>query len=73
MHFMSSTGFFGFSFIGMFGMLLFWGLIIWLIIWLIEQSKLENKPSETPKQILKKRLAKGEISKKKFEELIKKI
>jgi len=53
---------------------LFWIGIIVLIIWLIYKFIIKKEPSsETPLQILKERYAKGEISKKQFEDMKKEI
>lgn len=54
--------FWNFGFFGMFFMLIFLGGLIFLIYWLITQS------SKDPLQILKERYAKGEITKKEYEE-----
>ena len=59
---------FGFLF-----MLLFWGLIIWLIVTLINSAQSNKKDDSDPLTILKKRFAKGEITKKQFEEMKKGI
>lgn len=56
---------FGWGF-GFISMLVFWGLIIWLIVWLIKTYSIK---SESSSEILKKRYAKGEITKKQFEEM----
>ena len=54
--------------------LLFWIGIIVLIIWLIYNFIIKKEEvSETPINILQKRFAKGEISKKQFEEIKKEI
>ena len=60
----------GFGFIFM---LLFWGLIIWLIVTLINSTQSNKKDDSDPLTILKKRFAKGEITKKQFEEMKKGI
>ena len=57
----------GFFFPG-FIMLIFWGLFFYIIYWLISSNK-SNMSSESALDILKKRYAKGEISKKEFHEL----
>lgn len=52
--------------------LLFWGFIIYLLF-LFFKSIASQKDSETPLEILKKRLANGEIDEKTFERLKKKL
>ncbi len=52
---------FGFLF-----MIAFWGAIIWLVVWLIRTYA---KPRESALEILKRRFAKGEITKKEFEKI----
>jgi putative membrane protein len=59
--------FFGFLF-----MLIFWGAIIWLIVWLVRQYA-QPKRRESALDILKKRYAKGSITKKEFELMKKEI
>ena len=59
---------YGFGLFGGFGMIIFWGFFIWLIVWLINKNK-EPEKQETPLQILKERYAKGELTKKQYEEL----
>ena len=58
---------FGFLF-----MLIFWGVLLWLIITLIKAGQTGNK-QEDPSIILKKRYASGEISKKQYGEMKKKL
>jgi len=63
----------GFGFIFM---LAFWALIFYLIYFLITSNKLNKNTSnsnKSPKDILKKRLAEGEIDKKEFEDLLKEV
>ena len=60
----------GFGFIFM---LLFFGLIIWLIVTLINSAQYNKKDDSGSLTILKKRYAKGEITKKQFEEMKKEI
>ena len=50
--------------------LLILGLIFFIVFWVIKSGKIS---SETPDEILKKRLVKGEISKKEYNELRKEI
>ena len=58
---------FGFLF-----MLLFWGVLIWLVVTLINAGQ-SGKKEEDPSNILKKRYASGEISKKQYAEMKKEI
>jgi len=59
---------FGFLF-----MLLFWGAVIWLVVTLINSTQSNKEDNSDPLAILKKRFAKGEITKKQFEEMKKEI
>jgi uncharacterized membrane protein len=76
------------SFLGRFGMILFWVIFIWLIVWLIGQNRRTDHkhehmtnhsngtpvtPTKTPTEILKRRLAEGKITAKQFDVLIKKV
>lgn len=57
-------------------MLLFWGAIIWLVVTLVNSSgknKEEREESGSPLEILKKRFARGEITKKQLEEMKKEL
>lgn len=60
---------FGFLF-----MILFWGVVIWLVYALVKaaQSNTQGK-GEDAMEILKKRYATGEISKKEYEEMRKEL
>ena len=60
------SGYWGFGFIIL---ILFWGLIIWLVVWLIMKFIKSQQKSESALDILKKRFAKGEITKKEFDEM----
>lgn len=66
-----------YGYMGLFGglgMLVFWGLFIWLVIWLIRQNTSINQSSkDSPMDILKKRYAQGEITKKQFDEMKKEL
>ena len=74
----SSFGMGGYSMMGFgmgFGslfMLLFWGALIWLVVTLINAAQ-SGKKEEDPSNILKKRYASGEISKKQYEEMKKEL
>ena len=59
---------------GILFMVLFWGLIIWLVVSLTNTAnqKMINT-TEKPSEILRKRYAKGEISKKEFEGIKKEL
>lgn len=55
-------------------MLLFWGAVIWLIVTLVNSaSKGGHEESGSPVEILKKRFAKGELTKKQYEEMKKEL
>lgn len=56
-----------YSGLGYFLMVLFWIVLIAIIVWII--FKLSKNPSGPALEILRKRLAKGEISKKEYERL----
>src|SRR3990167_1159874 len=58
---------FGFLF-----MLLFLGVLIWLVVTLINAGQL-GKKEEDPSNILKKRYASGEITRKQYEEMKKEL
>ena len=54
-------------------MLLFWGFIIWIIVTLTTASQHNKNGSPDSLTILKRRYAKGEITKKQFERMKKEI
>ncbi len=56
-------------------MLLFWGAIIWLAVTLVNSSRAgkSREESGSPIEILKKRFAKGEITKKQYEKIKKEL
>ena len=56
----------------MFWILLF-ATVIFLIVWIIYKFGIKNTSSETPLNILRKRFAKGEITKKEFENMKKEM
>ena len=71
---MGSYGMMGFGMgFGFLFMLLFWGAIIWLVITLISSAQSNKKDNSDSLTILKKRFAKGEITKKQFEEMKKEM
>ena len=60
------SGLYGFSWFGWLLMILFWIGIILLIIWIVQQF---TKNKESASDILEKRFAKGEISRKEYNEM----
>ena len=73
---MGSYGMMGFGMgFGWIFMLLFWGMLVWLVYTLINASQSNTKQGreEDALGILKKRYAKGEISKKEYEEMRKEL
>jgi putative membrane protein len=74
MHWFGDFGMgFGFGF-GWIFMILFWGLIILGVVYLVKAlldgPKAQEKRGETAREVLEKRFAKGELSKKEFEDAI---
>ena len=67
-----SYGTMGYGGFGMIFMVLFWGLIIALIVILVRQVGLKSNSDkdESPADIVKRRYAKGEISKQEFDRLM---
>ncbi len=57
---------YGFGGTGIILMILFWVVIIWLIVWVIKEL---TKGKESAMEILEKRYAKGEITKKQYQEM----
>ncbi|MFH1591122.1 MAG: SHOCT domain-containing protein [archaeon] len=62
-------GFGEYSMLGGFGMIVFWAAFIWLIVWLIIKNNNQENHTNTPLQIAKERFARGEISKKQYEDM----
>jgi putative membrane protein len=52
------------------GMLLLWGVIIWLVVVLVERV---SSRGEDASEILRKRYARGDITKKEYEEMKKEL
>jgi uncharacterized membrane protein len=65
------TGIIGYrhGFFGWTAMIVFWAFIIWLVLWIFNK----NRTPGNPLKILKERYAKGEISKKQFENMKKEL
>jgi putative membrane protein len=58
--------------IGSIWMVVFWGAIIWLVVWGIRAltgGQPRRDEGDTPLEIARKRLARGEITREQFEEL----
>src|SRR3989344_5940662 len=53
--------------------ILFFVAVIFLIVWIIHRFGIKNTALETPLDILRKRFAKGEITKKEFENMKKEM
>jgi len=53
--------------------ILLFAAVIFLIVWIIHKFGIKNTASETPLNILTKRFAKGEITKKEFEDMKKEL
>src|SRR3989338_1242413 len=53
--------------------ILLFATVIFLIVWIVYRFGIKKTASETPLNILKKRFAEGEITKKQFEEIKKDI
>lgn len=60
---------FGFNGYMIFGQLIFFLIMIFIFVWLLR----EKRPSEDNTEILKRRLAKGEITEKEYDRLMKKL
>jgi len=53
--------------------ILLFAAVIFLIIWIVYRFRIKKTASETPLNILRKRFAKGEITKKEFEDMKKEL
>jgi putative membrane protein len=54
-------------------MIVFWGALIWIVVALVNQSQSNTRKDEDALEILRKRYAKGEITKKQYEEMRKEL
>jgi putative membrane protein len=77
---MSFTEFgYGMGFFGWLFMIIFWIALIWFILWLLKRNKYpdlstdKESDSKNALEILKERYARGEITKKEYEEMKKEI
>jgi len=68
----ASNNYSNYGYWNIFGIFIF-AAVIFLIVWIIYRSGIKNTASETPLNILRKRFAKGEITKKEFENMKKEI
>jgi putative membrane protein len=57
-------GYYGF---GWLWMIVFWAAVIWLIVWLVRRNQCGARNNAS--DILKERYAKGEITKKEFDQM----
>lgn len=66
---------YGMGYFGWIFMMLFWAAVIWLIVWLVNQNKNPEKghSEKTASEILKERYAKGELTKKAYDEMKKEL
>lgn len=55
--------------IGSVWFVLFWGAVIYLIFWAAGRGRSEERADETPLEILRRRYARGEITKEQFERM----
>ena len=60
----------GYGYLGMFFMIIFWVALIWLIFIAIQKL---TKNNESSREILEKRYAKGEITRKQYLEMKKEL
>ena len=58
---------------GVLFMILFWGFIIWIVVTLINTGQSNKNDNSDSLTILKKSYAKGEITKKQYEEMKKEV
>ncbi len=64
-------GHMGMGYLGFFGwiwIIIFWAAVIWLIVWLATRHRMPETRS-SHMQILKDRYAKGELTKKQYDEM----
>ena len=64
------SGGFGFAIPGL-GMVVFWGLIVFLVVWLVRGASGEpdNRVGKTASEILDARFARGEIDRDEYEDM----
>jgi putative membrane protein len=66
---MMHYGYYGFmAGFGLLWSILFWALLIWLIVWLVRRGGAMHS-TEGAVEILKERYAKGEITKKQYDDM----
>ena len=63
----------GIGLLGLLWMFVFWFAVIWLVVWLIGRAGHMTHGSQSPVDILKERYAKGEMTKKQFDEMKKDV
>jgi len=52
----------------MLGMVVFWGAVVFGVVWLVRGASSPRAAAESPLEILRRRLAQGEISPEEFEQ-----
>ncbi|MFH0978451.1 MAG: SHOCT domain-containing protein [Candidatus Woesearchaeota archaeon] len=59
----------GWGSFGAFWMIVFWAALIWFIVWLVRRSDWHSMRGTESLEIVRQRYAKGDITKKQFDEM----